>query len=100
MGNAANKPAAAVWCYLINMDQNLMNISSPLFQNLKQFWSQNEVQSGASEVYLLKWPMSAFLVSLSITGVINNNEIQQENKSTNKEQHQMQNKRLFVPKIM
>lgn len=38
------------------------------------------------------------LVSLSITGVINNNEIQQENKSTNKEQHQMQKKKIVCSK--
>lgn len=75
-----------------------MNVSSPLFQNLKQFWSQKEVQPGTSEVYLLKWPMSAFLVSLSITVVISNNEIQQENKSTNKEQHQMQKKEIVCYK--
>ncbi len=42
--------------------KSLRNVSSTLLElyheQLKQFWRQNEVQPGASKVYLIKWPVS------------------------------------------
>ncbi len=58
-GCAADKSAATVWCYHVNMDQNLGGIS--------QFWKQKGVRPGTSEVYHIKWPVSVYIyISLSI----------------------------------
>ncbi len=64
-GCAADKSAAAAWCYHINMDQNLRNVSNTLLnlchEELRQFWRQKGVLPGTSKVYLIKWLVSVYV---------------------------------------
>ncbi len=66
-GCAADKSAEIVWCYHVNMDQNLCNVSNTLLnlchEELRQFWRQKGVQPVTSKVYLIKWPVSVYDLS-------------------------------------
>ncbi len=58
-GCAADKSAATVWFYHVNMDQNLIKTLLNLsHEEIRQFWRQKGVQSDTSKVYLIKWAVN------------------------------------------
>lgn len=62
--SAANKSTATVWCYPVNIDQNLWGMFptpslNPLHEELGQSWRQKGEQTDNwSRVYLIKWLVS------------------------------------------
>ncbi len=67
-GCAADKSAAPVWCYHVNMDQNLIKTLLNLsHEEIRQFWRQKGVQSDTSKVYLIKWAVNVSHKSHNMT---------------------------------
>ncbi len=64
-GCAADKSAATVWCYHVNMDQNHWGMfPTPCWichEELRPFWRQNGVQPSTSKMYLIKWSVSVYV---------------------------------------